>query len=53
MNDLQYRGVPDIFFAKRVAHLVAVGKLEAFGDVRRIRHSEVKLPDNRSVTPAG
>ena len=36
--------VPDVFYSRRVAHLVSDGKLVAFGDLRRMRYSEVKLP---------
>ncbi|WP_341886985.1 DUF3658 domain-containing protein [Variovorax sp. YR752] len=35
--------VPDAFFAKRVALLVASGRLESQGDLRRMRFSEVRL----------
>ena len=38
------RGVPDVFFAKRVALLVESGRLELQGDLRRMRFSEVRLP---------
>ena len=40
----QIKNVPDVFYAKRVAHLVALGKLQAIGDLRRMGHSEVCLP---------
>lgn len=36
-------GVPDIFFAKRVALLVESGQLESQGDLRRMRFGEVRL----------
>lgn len=35
-------GVPDIFFAKRVALLVESGRLESQGNLRRMRFSEVR-----------
>ena len=35
-------GVPDVFFAKRVGHLVESGQLESQGDLRRMRFSEVR-----------
>ena len=37
------RGVPDVFFAKRVARLVEAGQVESQGDLRRMRFSEVRL----------
>jgi len=36
-------GVPDIYYAQRVAALVAMGKLEAFGNLAYMRFSEVCL----------
>ena len=35
-------GVPDVFFAKRVALLVESGQLESQGNLRRMRFSEVR-----------
>jgi len=34
--------LPDVFYAMRVAHLVELGALEAHGDLRFMRHSEVR-----------
>lgn len=34
---------PDTFFSRRIAHLVTEGLLEAKGDLKRMRYSEVKL----------
>ncbi|WP_139178579.1 DUF3658 domain-containing protein [Lysobacter sp. yr284] len=39
----QVAGIPDSFFAKRVAEMVALDRLEAQGDLSRIRYSEVRL----------
>jgi hypothetical protein len=39
----QIQHVPDVFYSRRVAFLVSEGKLEAFGDLRRMRYSEVRL----------
>jgi hypothetical protein len=36
------RGVPDVFFAKRVGLLVESGQLESQGDLRRMRFTEVR-----------
>jgi pimeloyl-[acyl-carrier protein] methyl ester esterase len=36
--------VPDVYYAQRVRHLAEVGKLESRGDLRYMRHSEVRLP---------
>ena len=35
-------GVPDVFFAKRVALLVETGQLESQGNLQRMRFSEVR-----------
>lgn len=37
-------GIPDSFYAKRVAEMVAQGRLEVQGDLSRMRYSEVRLP---------
>jgi hypothetical protein len=37
-------GLPDVYYALRIAELVRSGKLEAQGDLRRMRFSEVRLP---------
>jgi Protein of unknown function len=34
--------LPDVFYAQRVIRLVKLGKLEAQGDLRRMRYSEVR-----------
>jgi hypothetical protein len=39
--------VPDVFYAQRVRALVAEGKLEARGNLHRMRFSEVRLPQAR------
>src|SRR5262245_39322305 len=36
--------LPDVFYAGRLAELVSRGLLEAEGDLRRLRFSEVRLP---------
>ena len=36
-------GIPDSFYAKRVAEMVVLGRLEAQGDLSRMRYSEVRL----------
>jgi len=38
----QLPGIPDVFYAMRVAHLVELGQLEAIGDLRSMRRSEVR-----------
>lgn len=54
MHNLPQRidGLPDVFYARRVSAMVASGKLEAIGDLRRMRYSEVRLlaPDVGGVT---
>ncbi len=37
-------GIPDGYYARRVAALVGEGKLVSQGDLKRMRNSEVKLP---------
>ncbi|WP_428240075.1 DUF3658 domain-containing protein [Gynuella sp.] len=37
-------GIPDIFYAQRVAEMVNKGLLLSQGNLRRMRHSEVKVP---------
>jgi hypothetical protein len=36
-------GIADVFYSQRVAHLVQQGKLEAQGNLARMRFSEVRL----------
>jgi hypothetical protein len=54
MHELPNRihGLPDVFYARRVAALVASGRLQAIGDLRRMRYSEVRLavPDGSGET---
>lgn len=37
-------GIPDIYYARRIAKLVEAGLLESQGNLRRMRFSEVRLP---------
>lgn len=37
-------GIPDLYYAQRVRHLVDAGFLEAAGDLRMMGRSEVRLP---------
>ncbi|BFM13388.1 hypothetical protein R50072_35410 [Simiduia litorea] len=45
MMDIQkeYPGVPDVFYSTRLINLVEQNRLEAQGDLRRMRYSEVRL----------
>jgi len=38
--------IPDVFYSRRAAQLASEGKLVTFGDVRRMRHCEVRLPES-------
>ncbi|MDI1242203.1 MAG: DUF3658 domain-containing protein [bacterium] len=38
------QGIPDLFYAQRIQHLVATGQLESQGDLNSMRFSEVRLP---------
>jgi hypothetical protein len=40
----QLPGIPDVFYALRIIRLVKLGQLEAQGDLRRMRYSEVRRP---------
>ncbi len=46
MSNLSNRvhGIPDVFYAQRVAHLVKQGILVAEGNLKYMRYSEVRLP---------
>lgn len=46
MSDLPNRvkGIPDVFYSKRVARLVELGKLVADGNLNYMRYSEVRFP---------
>lgn len=39
-------GIPDVYFAQRIAKLVKAGLLESQGNLLRMRFSEVRLPSN-------
>ena len=39
----RYPDIPDLYYAMRVRELVADGPIEAQGDLRRMRSSEVRL----------
>lgn len=39
----KYVGIPDVYYARRIAELVASGALESQGNLRRMRFSEVRL----------
>ena len=38
-----YYDIPDVFYSQRVRHLVSGGKLQAQGNLARMRFSEVRL----------
>jgi hypothetical protein len=46
MHSERARGIPDIFYAQRVAHLVASGLLQSAGNLEYMRYSEVRLPES-------
>ena len=37
-------GIPDVFYAQRVAVLVSQGQLQSQGNLSRMRYSEVRIP---------
>jgi hypothetical protein len=40
----RFPALPDVFYAQRVIRLVKLGQLEGYGDLGRMRWSEVRLP---------
>lgn len=54
MRDLrsEFLGLPDVFFASRIKHLAATGKIEAAGNLDRMRFSEVRLPESEKPPSA-
>lgn len=48
----RYLDIPDLYYAQRVRALVEAGKLEAVGNLRRMRFSEVRLRPQPAKTPA-
>jgi hypothetical protein len=43
-----FPGIPDVFYAGRIKHLVSSGALESAGNLHRMRYSEVRLPAPRT-----
>jgi hypothetical protein len=39
----EYPGLPDVYYSNRITELVAAGKLQSRGDLRRMRYSEVRI----------
>jgi len=42
------QGIPDLFYAQRIQHLVATGQLESQGDLNHIHSSELRLAGKES-----
>ena len=42
----QITNIPAAFYSRRAAQLVSEGKLLAFGDLRRMRYCEIRLPES-------
>lgn len=40
----EFPGIPDVFYSRRIKHLVKSGVLEAAGNLDRMRFSEVRIP---------
>lgn len=47
-DNIRMPGLPDLFYASRVKHLLANGLLESQGDLAHMRYSEVRLPQPQS-----
>ena len=45
LSNSSFKDIPDVYYSNRVAQLVALGILEAQGNLRRMRYSEVRQPD--------
>ena len=43
--EVRVPGLPDLYYAERVKHLVKAGKLIAEGNLDYMRYSEVRLPE--------
>jgi hypothetical protein len=52
-NAFQVKGIPDVFYAQRVILLVEKGAIEAEGNLRRMRRSEIRLPQSNAETDHG
>lgn len=46
VDESQRRGLNDIYFADRVAVLVHEGLVDYRGDLRKMRHCEIRLSEN-------
>ena len=44
-SEVRVPGLPDLYYAERVKHLVKTGKLIAEGNLDYMRYSEVRLPE--------
>jgi hypothetical protein len=42
-----FPGLPDVFYGLRIKRLAELGLIESAGNLGRMRHSEVRLPDVR------
>ncbi len=42
--DGNFQGVPDVFFAQRIRQLAKEGLLESQGNLKKMRYSEIRLP---------
>jgi hypothetical protein len=45
-NDSHVRGVIDVFYGQRIMRLVELGLIESVGNLKRMRYSEVRLPQS-------
>jgi Protein of unknown function len=48
--ETEFPELPDVFFSERIRELVRIGLIESFGDLSRMRYSEVRLPDSSRQT---
>lgn len=43
----EFPGMPDVFYSARIKHLAKSGAIEAAGNLDRMRHSEIRIPDEK------
>ncbi len=48
--DGRYYGIPDVFFAQRIQQFAKNGVIESQGNLKRMRYSEIRLPNNEFQT---
>ncbi|MBZ5493176.1 MAG: DUF3658 domain-containing protein [Acidobacteriia bacterium] len=47
--DLEFPGLPDMFYSTRIKHLAESGVIEAAGNLNRMRYSEIRVRDEKPM----